>query len=180
MHLGGLFLAGIGGAWIGANGFRLLRNLAPVPLATAAMAAVAALVVAPVVGDGVRVEDEGRAFIATQHAADAARRSDLLALIRSVDGDEGRVFAGAHLGWGASDRIGYVPVYAQLLDQDVDAIGWQLRVSSLATDAESRFDETDPDQLDVFGVRWLLLPADRAPRCRRRWRPLAATTGSGT
>jgi hypothetical protein len=155
VQLGGVLLAGIGAAWLGAGAVRF----AP----AAGVAVLAAIVIAPVVRDGVRVEDQGRGFIATQRAADADGRADVIGLIRSVRREPGRVFAGAHLGWGATYRVGYVPIYAELLDQEVDAVGWQLRVSSLATEAESHLDETDPAQLDELGVRWLLLPADRAP-----------------
>lgn len=151
VQLGGLLLAGIGA-------HRLAQLLPPPAVVVAGL-----LVVAPAVLDGLDREDRGRGFMAVQRAADADERDGVLALLASVPAGSGRVFAGALLGWGATYRIGYVPMYAQLLDRDVDAIGYQLRVASLATAAEARFDETDRAQLRTFGVRWMLLPDDREP-----------------
>jgi hypothetical protein len=102
--------------------------------------------------------------MAKQHRADLAMRPSLLELARAARGGPGRVYAGTAFGWGRENAVGYVPVYAELLAEDVDAVGWLLRVSSLATAAEAAFDDTDPVQMQLFGVRWLLLPATRQPQ----------------
>lgn len=164
VHLGGLLLAGIGASWLGARLLASLELLGPPLLAAGVVAVAGLLVLAPVVRDGVHTEDSGRAFMSDQRDADAAGRQDLLDLVASVRGEPGRVFAGTSLDWGASYKVGYVPVYAELLDQGVDSVGFLLRVSSVATSSEALFDETDPISMAAFGVRWLLLPADRTPK----------------
>jgi hypothetical protein len=74
------------------------------------------------------------------------------------------VYAGLRSNWGRDYRVGYVPVYAWLADRDVDAIGFTFRtLSSLSTDVEAAFDETNPAQYQLFDVRYLLLPTGRQP-----------------
>jgi hypothetical protein len=78
----------------------------------------------------------------------------------------GRVFAGSTATWGKQYAIGYVPVYAVLGDRDIDGVGFTLRIASLMTDPEVRFDERNPAQYDLFNIRYLILPADRPPPVR--------------
>lgn len=163
VQLGAVLLAGIGVAWMANHALRALDAFGPHVLGVALISVAGLLVLAPVVRDGVRREDRGRSFMESQRRADERGGDDLLALIRSVRGEPGRVYAGPSLGWGASYRIGYVPTYARLLAENVDAVGYALRVSSLPTGGEARFDDTDPAYMTAFGVQWLLMPADRQP-----------------
>jgi hypothetical protein len=75
----------------------------------------------------------------------------------------GRIYAGRRASWGDDYRVGYVPVYAVLANEDADAVGFTLRTPSLSTDIETLFDETDPTHYDLYAVRYLLLPDDREP-----------------
>lgn len=163
VHLGGLLLAGVGAAWLANVAVGALTRLSTYTAAGIAAAIVSVAVVSPVIADGIRTEDEGRGFIADQREADEGSLADALTLIDSVRDGDGRVFAGAQFGWGNEYRIGFVPAYALLLHEAVDAVGFQLRVSSLATAAEERLDDTSSVQLDLFGVRWMMLPAGREP-----------------
>jgi hypothetical protein len=77
---------------------------------------------------------------------------------------DGRAYAGLRGTWGPSYSVGIVPVFAELADADVDAIGFTFRtVSSLSTDIEAVFDETNPAHYEMLNVRYLLLPSDREP-----------------
>jgi hypothetical protein len=73
------------------------------------------------------------------------------------------VYAGLRGGWGDQYRVGQVPVYAVLANMDTDAIGFTRSTWSLMSNSEFRFDERNPAQYGVFGIRYLLLPADRTP-----------------
>ncbi len=76
----------------------------------------------------------------------------------------GRTFAGDPSDWGLSFTVGEVPVYKYLASRDVDEVGFTLRTASLMSGPENEFDDGDPADYELFGIRWtLLLPC-------RRWR----------
>ena len=65
---------------------------------------------------------------------------------------------------GASDfTVGAVPVFKYLESRDVDEVGYTLRTASLMTDPEYLFDERDPSDYRLFGIRYLILPAGDQP-----------------
>lgn len=99
-----------------------------------------------------------------QQAADRAQLGDvetLLAIVRTRGG--GRVYAGSSGNWGQTWKIGYVPLYNVLENEDADSVGFLLRVPAVISDAEAYFDPGDPGQYDVFDVRYLLLPPGQRP-----------------
>ena len=73
------------------------------------------------------------------------------------------MYAGLPDNWGASFLVGQVPVFKYLESQDVDEVGYTLRTASLMTDPEYHFDQSDPGDYAVFGVRYLLLPSGTPP-----------------
>src|SRR5439155_18349983 len=75
----------------------------------------------------------------------------------------GRIYAGSATNWGADYRVGFVPVFQELLDHDAEGIGFWLRVSSLSTFVETKFDETNPVDYRVLDIGYLILPVDRPP-----------------
>jgi len=50
-----------------------------------------------------------------------------------------------------------------LLGDPSDDVGFSLRTTSLASDFEAAFDDTDPAQYELFDIRYLILPEDRQP-----------------
>jgi len=54
-------------------------------------------------------------------------------------------------------------VFQYLESRDVDEVGYTLRTASLMTDPEYYFNESDPSDYRLFGVRYLVLPAGRQP-----------------
>src|SRR5262249_678456 len=60
-------------------------------------------------------------------------------------------------------RIGYVPAVIELLDLDADGIGFTGRVPALTESAEARFDDTNPANYELFGVRWAIMPDTQSP-----------------
>ena len=167
VHLGGVFLAGIGGAWLVQLVHRATRLHAPPRVAFASIvvpAVLAGALVAPAWLERAHYEADGARWMREQRAADAGDGADLALLAdRARELGGGRVYGGTTFNWGASDRIGYVPVHAALLDRDVDTLGNLLRVSSLSTSTETRFDERVAWQYELFGVRYVVLPVGRSP-----------------
>lgn len=75
----------------------------------------------------------------------------------------GRTYAGQPTNWGATFRVGAVPVFKYLESKDVDKVGYTLRTASLMTDPEYYFNDRNPGDYTLFGIRYLLLPAAMAP-----------------
>lgn len=168
VHLGGLLLAGVGAAALGRGAIVLARRLSirsPSRIAAAATALMVIVVVlAPAWTERRHYSDVTSQFVAVQQEADAGDGADLRVLIDEVRRrGGGRTYAGTPQNWGRTYKIGYVPVYAELLNHDVDALGFTLRVASLSTAIEALFDETNHGQYREFGIRHLILPAERPP-----------------
>jgi hypothetical protein len=85
----------------------------------------------------------------------------LIALIRANGG--GRVYAGMPSNWGIDFTVGAVAVFKYLESADVDEVGYTLRTASLMTGPEDHFDEVDPSDYELFGIRYLILPSGSAP-----------------
>jgi hypothetical protein len=169
VHLAGLYLAGIGLAWLGrvivARARRRVRRLAPRPgLAVAAVTAVAVLALAPAWLERWGWAGVGARWIHEQEIADATDGADVAALVAAAERRApGRIYAGLRSNWGAAYRVGQVPVYAELLNLDADAVGFTRPTWSLSSPAEFRFRDSNPEHFDVFDVRYLIQPATRPP-----------------
>lgn len=106
--------------------------------------------------------------IAYQRSADANSGAELDAVLEAIKADGGgRVYAGLPQNWGASFTVGYVPVFKYLEQADIAEVGYTLRTASLMTDPEQYFDEANPADFAMFGIRYLILPPGHLP-------PLAA------
>jgi hypothetical protein len=172
VHLAGLYLAGLGICWLvalaqrGADRVARNRGGSPAPSAIrwAAAIAVAAIAVVPAGVERAGFETKGWGWIAEQRAAQATDGADLATLVRAgADEALGRTFGGKRIGPRHPYRVGSVPVYAALLNLQVDAIGFTRPTWSLVSGSEFRLDPTDPDMLRLFGVRSLVRPATDAP-----------------
>lgn len=166
VHLSGLLLAGVAGAFVldlartaaGKLSVREQRLAAPV-------AGILLMVLAAATfGERWVSTAQGRGRIIEQLAlesGDGARMNSLIARAQALGG--GRIFAGARLKWGSRYVVGLVPGFARLADQDVDAVGFTLRTTGLASDIEYAFDESNLAQYELLNVRYLILPEDREP-----------------
>ncbi len=91
----------------------------------------------------------------------------LIGYIRHHGG--GRAYAGLVDNWGYHFTVGYVPVYRYLEAQDIDETAYVVPTSSLMLGPEFYFDQDDPRDYPLFGVRYLLLPRSMAsPVASRR------------
>jgi len=175
VQLSSLLLAGIGIAAVGAFASRRLQTQRPELLRrmdgrgatrVGVVALVAAVLVylAPAWSQVASVDRDNAASIAAQQRADrlyGARLAPLLARIKASGG--GRTYAGAPNNWGATFTVGDVPVFKYLESQDIDEVGYTLRTASLMTDPEFYFDQANPGDYVVFGVRYLLEPDGASP-----------------
>ena len=163
VHLAGILLAGIGAAWLGRWLFAMARRYAPVlkpALVTAGVAALAVAALYPAWDQVSTTDQQDAVWIPEQVAADATDGADVATLIDQIKAlPPGRVYAGSSSNWGQDYKIGFVPMFAELQNFDVDTIGFWLRTESLSTDMEDRFDETNAAQYDLFNVRYLILPS---------------------
>ena len=172
VQLAALLLAGRGAGWVAARCVRLLGarvpRLAPGVLPAAAFVA-AIVVLAPAwlqLGTYDRHDD---AAIAAQRRADDTDGTELDRLISAIKRDGGgRAYAGMPSNWGQGFTVGAVPVFKYLESRDVDEVGYTLRTASLMTDPEYFFDERDPSDYRLFGIRYLILPAGNQPPVRAR------------
>jgi hypothetical protein len=170
VQLTALLLAGRGAAGLAAGCARLLEarvprwrpGLSPVVVLVTAVAVLAVL--APAWLQLGTYDRRDGAAVAAQRQADGTEGADLDRLITVIETDGGgRTYAGMLSNWGQGFTVGAVPVFKYLESRDVDEVGYTLRTASLMTDPEDNFDENDPSDYRLFGIRYLILPAGNKP-----------------
>lgn len=157
VQLAALGLAGIAFAaaleWV--ERLRVLR--------AAGVALAASLFLAPALFEHVRMSALRRNWQAeTQRAAqsDAGRlERNLEQLAREAPA---RTYAGRGKNWGKRYAIGYVPAYARVIGADLDEIGYAYHNLSYTADVQSYFDERRQSHFELFNVRWVVAPIERA------------------
>ena len=175
VQLSGLLLAGIGLVFLGRSVLEGVAALLPedrrrwvTPPAgrgiVAGLCIVALIVVlAPAWRDLDTYDSHNATNIGLQAQADAQQDPQidrLLAYVRAHP--KGRVYAGSPTNWGQNFTVGAVPVFKYLESKDIDEVGYTLRTASLMTDPEYFFDETNPGDYPLFGIGYLITPADMA------------------
>lgn len=173
VHLAGVLLAGVGAAWLAEFALRAICGSVPrarLIHAASILALIGMAFVTPAWAERVAYATQGGDWIVQQRRADATDGADVAALVRRARlMGPGRIYAGLRgrcrqrCGWGDANEVGQVPVYAYLTRLNVDGIGFTMRTTSLSTPIEAWFDETDPAQYDMLGIRFLILPTDRSP-----------------
>jgi hypothetical protein len=164
VHLGGLLLAGIGAAALVRFGRRALVR-APLVRASGLVAAVAVAAIAagafvPVLTDRQHVAYADAYAISREEVAMSSAGRDVGDLLDIVhERGDGRVFSGSSNGWGLFVRLYQIALYLLPVQHDADSLGLHLRTSSLSTNVEPYFDDTDAAQYDLFNVKYVLLPS---------------------
>ncbi|MGZ8636799.1 MAG: hypothetical protein ACXWX2_07485 [Actinomycetota bacterium] len=164
VHLAGLYLAGIAMAAFGALVMRRLRRVAPRPaVVLAGLLVLTVAVLAPAWSERRAWAAQGGTWIHEQEVFEAGDGVDVAALVGIArERGPGRIYGGMRSNWGSLYRVGQVPVYAELLNLDAQAVGFTRPTWSLSSPAEYRFRDSQPAHFDVFDVRYVLQPADRA------------------
>jgi hypothetical protein len=173
VQLAALLLAGVGAAACLRAAWAALARLLPAagrrPVHAAVALGAAVLVLAPAWLQLDRYSSHNAAAIDYQRRAQASEGAEVDRLLAVVGREEGgRVYAGMPSNWGADLRVGAVPVFKYLESRDVDEVGYTLRTASLMTDPEYYFDQDNPSDYALFGVRYLILPAGWASPVRAR------------
>jgi hypothetical protein len=170
VQLAALLLAGRGAAWLAARCVRLLGARVsrwPAGLSPAAVVLAAIAVLAPAWLQLAAYDRHDGAAIAAQRRADDTEGADVDRLVAVIEHDGGgRTYAGMPSNWGQDFTVGTVPVFKYLESRDVDEVGYTLRTASLMTDPEYFFDDRDPSDYLLFGIRYLILPAREQPPVR--------------
>ena len=135
------------------------------PLGTGLLALVVVTALLPGYREITRYDTNSRNLINAQLVADAQGGRSVQALVAMAESrGGGRLYAGMPSNWGHHFYVGDVPVYIYLEQLGVDAVGFTLRTTGLMTDPECYFDQANLADYEIFGVRYLLLPASwRAP-----------------
>jgi hypothetical protein len=174
-QLSGLLLAGVGLVWLGQLALGGVLRLFPedrrrwvvLPGARGIVAGpcivALVLVLAPAWSSMDTYDGHNAANIDLQAESDLQQEpqiDQLLAYVRAHP--KGRVYAGAPTNWGQDFLVGDVPVFKYLESKDIDEVGYTLRTASLMTDPEFYFDESNPGDYPLFGIGYLITPADMA------------------
>jgi hypothetical protein len=163
VQLAGLMLAGAGLAWAGEAMLTLARRRRPqvrlLPVAAGLMAA-AVVITLPAWFDRAAYAASDSSSIAVQVESDQTDGAALDVLLNDIRArGDGRTYAGMPGNWGAQYDIGQVPVYQYLADNSIDELGFLLRTPSLVADNEAYFNQNDPEQYQLYGIRYILMPS---------------------
>ena len=172
-QLAGLLLAGVGLVFLGQVVRRGVLALFPEDrrawaagppgrgIATGLCIAALVLVLFPAWSSLDTYDGHNATNISLQATEDAQQGPQIDALLSYVQAHpRGRVYAGAPTNWGNDFVVGDVPVYKYLESKDIDEVGYTLRTASLMTDPEYFFDDTNPGDYPLFGIGYLILPAN--------------------
>jgi uncharacterized membrane protein len=158
VHLGSIYLAGLGLAfpWHWALSRGDVRYL------IAATALIAAILYPVYKERGAYLRENTRLMIESQRAlaAEQDEVAELLAALRRAP--PGRVYAGLAANWGKEYTVGAIPVYALLNGAGLDTLGYLYHALSLNADVQVLFDERLAEHYDLFNVRYVVAPVDRA------------------
>ncbi len=160
--LGATQAARLGGQMTAACASYLIRarlaSVSRAPATVLALAAVAYLVPAWSYLDA--YDAANSADIHAQQAAQTQEERQITAVAAVIRRDGGgRTYAGSPANWGQYLTIGSVPVYKYLESLNIDEVGATLRTASLMTQPEYHFDQANPGDYALFGIRYLILPA---------------------
>ena len=163
VHLAGIYLAGLAAVYLAHLAMTAVRRFSHAKLAQVVpVVAIAAVILVPAGLERIRYERQSGTWIGEQRNAEATDGVGFETLVeRTRELGPGRIFSSIRSGGPASYRIGQVPTFAALLDLQADAIGFTRPTWSLASPAEYRFRSDDPDHRELFGVRYVIAPADR-------------------
>lgn len=166
VHVSGVLLAGIGAAWVLGPVGRWVRSVQPRPvLGGAAVAALFIAFTAPSWHASWQYLAQENGYISLQlgtYEPAVGQNIAKLVAIGQANGP-GRFFSGYTSSWGPKFRDGYTPVYMWYSNHSVDAVGYATRVASLSSEVEQAFFEVVPGVFPLYGVRYIIAPADHPP-----------------
>lgn len=176
LDLSGLFLAAVGAVWCVRLAHAGAKQLAPRVVGAAwnlrgarigapvLALAVTVLVLAPAWNQVRTYDGYDAAWISYQRGVDATNGREIQALLDlAAQRGGGRVYSGMPSNWGYNFKVGGVQTYIYQENSPVDAVGFTLRGFGLMTDPEAWFDEYNPGDYNVMGIKYLLYPIGKKP-----------------
>lgn len=157
VHLGGIYLMGLGLAlawqWVASR--RDARSLVATALVTT-------LLLVPVYRERAAYLNQNARWMGETGQAFSADGEELEALVSWLqEAPPGRVYAGQPATWGKDYRVGALPMDALLNREGLDTVGYLYHALSLNADVQALFDESRPEQYDLFNIRYVVAPAER-------------------
>jgi hypothetical protein len=165
VHLGGLFLLGAG---VGATSRFVGRRVRERPqldqrLVAPAMALALLILLVPVLNERRADLHRNATFMEASDAGIAQEAADLEDVRQFLEQQPpGRVYAGLAANWGAGYTVGSSPMYGILSLDGFDMLGRLYHALSPVGDVQVLFNDSDPTQYDLFGVRYIVAPAGQA------------------
>jgi hypothetical protein len=158
VHLGGIYLIGLGLAvplsWASA---RKRTHLLIVPII------LTVLLLLPVYRERVAYLETNARLMMESRDAHAADREHIAALVEWLKAaPPGRVYAGLAGTWGKQYQVGGAQMYGLLTQAGIDTLGFLYHPWSLNGDVQVLFDERRPEQYNLFNIRYVVAPVDRA------------------
>jgi len=158
VHLGGIYMIAIAFAapWRWAISRADVRYLvAPLVLT--------ALLLFPVYGERASYLALNSRLLSENEQVMDSENQDLSALYVALEElPPGRVYAGVQNNWGGSYLVGSVPVYALLVAEGMDMLGFYPHAHSLNTEGLVLFDENRWEHYNLYNVRYVVAPQGRA------------------
>jgi hypothetical protein len=119
--------------------------------------------IAPAAAERYSYERKGAEWISEQRVAQSTEGADFSSLVATAKATApGRLYSGMRANRSAP-KIDFVPAFAALLNLDADAVGFTRPTWSLMANVENRFAAHVAAQVDMFGVRWAVLPQGDTP-----------------
>ena len=175
-QLAGLLLAGMGAGLIGRTLWALLTRYFPAVgakdlqdrtgkfIAVFLILVLGVVALIPALAQFRSYDADLTAQVSYQEQADSTQGQQVDSLAAFVArSNNGRVYAGMPSNWGPAFTVGEVPVFKYLESRHVDEVGDTLRTESLMTDPEYYFDENNPGDYPLFGIRYLILRTGTKP-----------------
>ncbi len=168
VHLAGLYLIGLGALralhLVHAVADRIWRRPIAVPVLMIGAAVLTVGALAPAWTERSRFAELGGTWIHEQEEYDRTDGADAAALIALAEEmGPGRFYAGSRSNWGPTYRVGQVPMYAVLLSESVEGVGFTRPTWSLSSPIEYRFSDVNPAHYELFDARYVILPTGRTP-----------------
>lgn len=171
VQLSGLMLAGVGARWIGTlilsspTRWQVQRSFSSRPWSEQTLAGL--LMIAALTPAMIQMHDfaaYNNSQIARQIESEQVNVQQIGPLISFIkEHPVGRTYAGSPSNWGPYFKVGMVPVFKYLEDQNVDLVGYTIRTASLMSMPEYNFVATNPADYISFGISYLLLPSSLKP-----------------
>ena len=170
VHMAGVLIAAIGVVegstylWRGLRDWQPRLPHAQRPAYELALGIVVILAFLPAINVTDSHERQAAGWMKSQKTYDATEGAQVDALVATAFAQGGgRIYAGLLGDNGGEYYVGGSRTQTRIQEAGpTDVLGYSLRVPSLLADVEVRFNQNNPWHYELFNVRWVIQPAERA------------------